>query len=125
MTDTAFAAGLRCLAVSIWCTGTSRLHWLVLVPRKRRTQPTVKIGAGSCTARELDRLILKLRKDQELVDLVPGECEPDFVPVSEVMLRYPAGWKPWSSLIEAMIWGLVEVRLHREPTKGPMRSTTH
>ena len=82
----------------------------------------MKIGAGSYSARGLDRLILKLRKDRDLVDLVPGACEPDFVPVSEVMLRYPAGWKPWSSMIEAMVWGLVEVRLHREPTKGLMNA---
>ncbi len=44
------------------------------------------------------------------------------MPVSEVMLRYPAGWKPWSSMIEAMVRGLVEVRLHREPTKGLMNA---
>lgn len=70
--------------------------------------------------RELERLVRKLIRDENNIDLVPGPTDQGFITVSEFMLRYPAGWKPWAPLIEAMVTGMVEVRLHRMPTKGLM-----
>lgn len=61
-------------------------------------------GKGAnLSEREVDRVIVGLERMMST-----RECE-GFVPINQAMAQFPAGWRPWSTLIEAMIWGRVEL----------------
>lgn len=70
-------------------------------------------GKGAnLSEREVDRVIVGLKRAMSTRE---GE---GFVPINQAMARFPAGWRPWSTLIEAMIWRRVEIKRLSVTTKG-------